>query len=130
MINDSINIKNAYIINIGIDFEIVVNPNFNNSEVLTNAIISLQNYFEIDKWQINEPIILKDIFVLLSKVAGVQIVKNIVIKNLTGASLGYSDFSYDTVSATINDVVYPSIDPMVFEVKYPNQDILGRVVPI
>ena len=130
MINDSINIKDAYIINIGIDFEIVVNPNFNNSETLTNAIISLQNYFEIDKWQVNEPIILKDIFVLLSKVSGVQIVKNIVIKNLTGVSLGYSDFSYDTVSATINDVVYPSLDPMVFEVKYPNQDILGRVVPI
>ena len=130
MINDSINIKDAYIINIGIDFEVVTNPNFNSSETLTNCIISLQDYFKIDKWQVNEPIIIKEIFVLLSKVSGVQIVKNIIIKNLTGASLGYSDFSYDTVSATIDDVVYPSIDPMVFEVKYPNQDILGRVVPI
>ena len=130
MINDSINIKDAYIINIGVDFEIVVNPNFNNSETLTNCITTLQDYFDINKWQINEPIILKDIFVLLSKVSGVQIVKNINIKNLTGVSLGYSDFAYDTIAATINDVVYPSIDPMVFEVKYPNQDILGRVVPI
>ena len=59
-----------------------------------------------------------------------QIIKNIVIKNLTGASLGYSDFAYDTAAATINEVVYPSIDPMVFEVKYPDQDILGRVVAI
>jgi|TARA_R100000081_G_scaffold3241_1_gene1874 hypothetical protein len=130
MINDSINIKDAYIINIGIDFEIVVNPNFNNSETLTACINALQNYFQIDKWQINEPIILKNITVLLSQVTGVQIVKNIIIKNLTGVSLGYSDFAYDTQAATINDVVYPSIDPMVFEVKYPNQDILGRVVPI
>ena len=130
MINDSINIKDAYIINIGVDFEIVVNPNFNNSETITNCINSLQEYFQIDKWQVNEPIILKDIFVLLSKVTGVQIVKNILIKNLTGVSLGYSDFSYDVVAANQNDVIYPSIDPMVFEVKYPNQDILGRVVPI
>ena len=130
MINDSINIKDAYIINIGVDFEIVVNPNFNNSETLTSCITSLQNYFQIDKWQINQPIILKDITVLLSQVPGVQIVKNVIIKNLTGLSLGYSDFAYDTQAATINDVVYPSIDPMVFEVKYPNQDILGRVVPI
>ena len=130
MINDSINIKDAYIINIGIDFEIVVNPNFNNSETLTACINALQNYFQIDKWQINEPIILKNITVLLSQVTGVQIVKNVIIKNLTGVSLGYSDFAYDTQAATINDVVYPSIDPMVFEVKYPNQDILGRVVPI
>jgi hypothetical protein len=130
MINDSINIKDAYIINIQVSFEIVVNPNFNNSETLTLAITALQDYFNIDNWQINEPIIIQNIFVLLSKVPGVQIVKNIVISNLTGESLGYSDFAYDTVAATINEVLYPSIDPMVFEVKYPNQDILGKVVPI
>ena len=130
MINDSINIKDAYIINIQCSFEIVVNPNFNNSETLTLAITALQNYFNIDNWQVNEPIILQKLFVLLSTVPGVQIVKNIIISNLTGASLGYSDFAYDTVAATINEVVYPSIDPMIFEVKYPNQDILGKVVPI
>ena len=130
MINDSIDIKNAYIINIQCSFEIVVNPNFNNSETLTLAITALQDYFNIDNWQINEPIIIQNIYVLLSKVPGVQIVKNIEISNLTGASLGYSDFAYDTTSATINGVVYPSIDPMVFEVKYPNQDILGKVVAI
>jgi hypothetical protein len=128
MINDSINIKNAYIINIQINFEIVVNPNFNNNEVLTASIDSLINYFDIDKWQINEPIIYKDIFVLLSKVSGVQIVKNIFISNLTGTSLGYSNFSYDLT--TDDEVIYPSIDPMIFEVKYPNQDIIGRVVAI
>jgi hypothetical protein len=130
MINDSINIKDAYIINIQVNFEIVVNPNYNNSEVLTNCIDSLQAYFDIDKWQINEPIIMKDIFVRLSKIEGVQIVKNIVISNLTGESKGYSNFSYDTTAATIDDVLYPSLDPMVFEVKYPNQDIIGKVVAI
>ena len=130
MINDSIDIKNAYIINIQVNFEIVVNPNFNNNEVITNCITSLQNYFAIDNWQINEPIILKNIFVLLSKVQGVQIVKNIKINNLTGESLGYSNFAYDIESSIIDDVIYPSIDPMIFEVKYPSQDIIGRVVAI
>ena len=119
-----------HIINIQVNFEIVVNPNFNNNEVITNCITSLQNYFAIDNWQINEPIILKNIFVLLSKVRGVQIVKNIVIKNLTGESLGYSNFAYDIESSIIDDVIYPSIDPMIFEVKYPSQDIIGRVVAI
>ena len=67
---------------------------------------------------------------LLSKVQGVQIVKNIIINNLTGESLGYSNFSYDINNSTTDEVVYPSIDPMVFEVKYPDQDIIGRVVAI
>ena len=137
MINDSITIKDAYIINIQVNFEIVVNPNFNNNEVLTNCIDSLIEYFDIDRWLINQPIIMKDVFVLLSKVQGVQIVKNISISNLTGESLGYSNFSYSITSAagganscgiTNDEVIYPSIDPMIFEVKYPRQDIIGRVV--
>jgi len=67
---------------------------------------------------------------LLDKVQGVQTVKFVEVVNLTGSSLGYSDFAYDVDGATVNEVVYPSIDPMVFELKFPNQDILGRVVPL
>ena len=130
MINDSINIKDAYIINIGVNFDIIVAPNFNNSETITRCIDSLTNYFDIDKWQVNEPIILKDLYILLDKVQGVQTVKSVVVNNLTGTSLGYSDFAYDVNGATVNEVVYPSIDPMVFELKYPNKDIKGRVVPL
>tara|TARA_R110000796_G_scaffold153092_1_gene269487 strand:- start:205 stop:2067 length:1863 start_codon:yes stop_codon:yes gene_type:complete len=130
MINDSINIKDAYIINIEVLFDVVVLPNFNNSEVITKCVQSLQSFFNIDKWQINEPIILKDINILLDKVEGVQTVKNVTINNLAGESLGYSKFSYDLVAAQVSGVIYPSIDPMVFEVKNPTQDIKGRVVPL
>ncbi len=130
MINDSINIKDAYIVNIEVLFDIIVLPNFNNSEVITRCVQSLQNFFDVDKWQINEPIILKDINILLDKVEGVQTVKDVTIRNLSGESLGYSKFSYDLVAAEVSGVIYPSIDPMVFEVKNPTQDIKGRVVPL
>ena len=128
MVNDSINIKDAFIINIGINFDIIVLPNFNSNEVLTRCILAMQNFFTIDKWQINEPIILRDLYVILDEVEGVQTVKNITISNKVGTALGYSQFAYDIAGATINNVVYPSLDPMIFEVKYPNTDIQGRVV--
>ena len=130
MINDAINIKDAFIINIGVVFDIVVRPNFNNNEVITRCIADLTTYFNIKNWQINQPIILKDLYLILDKVEGVQTVKNLSIDNLAGTSLGYSEYAYDVVGATLNDVVYPSIDPMVFEVKFPNTDIKGRVVPL
>ena len=130
MINDSINIKDAYILNIGVNFDIIVTPNYNNNEVITKCITSLTDFFDISKWQINEPILYKDIFILLDKVEGVQTVKNIEIVNLAGNALGYSQFSYDITGATIDEVVYPSIDPMIFEVKYPTHDIKGSVVPL
>ena len=130
MINDAINIKDAFIINIGVIFNIVVRPNYNNNETLTKCIVALTEYFNIKNWQINQPIILGDLYLLLDRVEGVQTVKNVSIDNLAGTALGYSEYAYDVIGATIDDVVYPSIDPMVFEVKFPNTDIKGRVVPL
>jgi hypothetical protein len=130
VINDSVDIKDAYVINIGVDFEIVTLPNYNSSQVLTDCLNTLKTFFGVDNWQINEPIILRDIYSALDNVDGVQTVKSVNISNKTGESLGYSKYSYDTAGATQNGTVYPSIDPMIFEVKYPDLDIKGRVVSL
>ena len=130
MIGDSIKIKDSYWVNIGINFDIIVLPNFNNNSVLTNCIAELDKYFNIDNWLINQPIILKDLSILLDKVEGVQTVIGVKVRNLSGESLGYSPYAYDIAGATINGVIYPSVDPMVFEVKDPTTDIIGRVVPL
>jgi hypothetical protein len=130
MIGDSIEIRDAFIINIGIDFEIIVLPEYNNSEVLISCITSLQDYFKSSNWQINQPIMLKDLYIRLDKIKGVQTVKNIIITNKTGANIGYSQYSYDISAATQNQVIYPSLDPSIFEIRYPNADIKGRVVPL
>lgn len=130
VIGDSISIKDGFVINIGVEFEIVVLPEYNNNRVLNSCISSLRTYFQINNWQMNQPIMLKDLFILLDKIPGVQTVKNVYITNKVGVSLGYSKYAYDIEGATINNVVYPSLDPMIFEVKYPNSDIKGRVVPM
>jgi len=128
MVNDSISIKDAFIVNIGVNFDIIVLPNFNSNEVVTRCILAMQDFFAIKNWQINEPIILRDVFVVLDNVEGVQTVKNLIFSNKVGTALGYSQFAYDITGATLNGVIYPSLDPMIFEVKYPNTDIQGRVV--
>jgi hypothetical protein len=130
VIGDTISIKDAFIVNIGVDFDIITLPEYVNSEVLTNCISELQAYFAIDEWQINEPIVLRELYLLLDRVEGVQTVKNIVISNRVGTINGYSQYAYDVTGATISGVIYPSIDPMIFEVKYPQSDIRGRVVPL
>ena len=129
MVGDSVRIKDAFIVNIGVEFDVVTRPNFNNNQVLTNCINSLITYFERDNFEINEPILLTSINTLLSSISGVQTIKNIKIFNKAG-STGYSNIDYDIEGATIDQVVYPSIDPMIFEVKFPSQDIKGRVVTL
>ena len=130
MINDSIGIRDAFIINIGIDFEIITLPGSNSDEVLLKCITALRDIFNIDKWQINQPILLRTLFVTLDAIQGVQTVKAINIVNKTDSNLGYSNYAYDISAATANNVIYPSLDPMIFELKYPNTDIQGKVVPL
>jgi len=130
MIGDNIEIRDAFIINIGVNFEIVVLPEYNNSEVLITCIFSLKSYFDISKWQLNQPIMLKDLYILLDKIKGVQTVKTISIENKTGTTLGYSAYAYDITAATQNQVIYPSLDPSIFEIRYLDNDIKGKVVPL
>ena len=130
MIGDSIEIKDIYIINIGIDFEIIVLPNFVNSQVILSCINVLQECFNREDWQVNQPILINDLYVKLDRVEGVQTVKNIKFSNKVGTSLGYSQYSYDIEGATLNNVIYPSLDSSIFEIRNPTQDIKGRVVPL
>ena len=130
MIGDNIEIRDAFIINISIHFEIIVFPEYNNNEVLLSCINGLQDYFNINNWQINQPILLRDLYILLDKIKGVQTVKNVNIINKAGTTSGYSLYAYDIAGATQNQVIYPSLDPSIFEIRYPNQDIKGKVVPL
>ena len=130
MIGDNIEIRDAFIINIGVDFEIIVLPEYNNNEVLLACITALQAYFKIDNWQINQPIMLRDLYIMLDKIKGVQSVKTVNITNKAGSTSGYSQYAYDITGATQKQVIYPSLDPSIFELRYPNQDIKGKVVPL
>ena len=128
MLTDAINIKDAYYINIGINFEIQVLQGFNSQQVLLSAIESLQQYFDINKWSINQPIILSQVENAIScaGVNGVASVKKLEFINKNSGN--YSPYAYDITGATLNGVIYPSLDPSIFEIRYPNSDIIGRVV--
>jgi len=131
MITDSINIKDAFYVNIGVNFDIAVQSKFNNQNVLLDCVNTLQNHFNIEKWQINQPIIISDITALLLQVKGVQsVVKIDIINKQDNSNNTYSKYGYDIAGATRNGIIYPSIDPSIFEVRYPNTDIQGRVVTI
>ena len=129
MVTDAINIRDAYYINIGVNFDIVILSGYSNKDVLTNCISTIQDYFNVDKWQINQPIILSDIQSKLLQVKGVQsVVKLEIVNKQDATNTVYSQYGYDIAGATRQGNIYPSLDPAIFEVRYPNTDIQGRVV--
>jgi len=125
ILTDGINIIDGFIVNIGIDFEIIVYGNYNKSEVLTNCISALKNYFSIDNWTFNQTINLNEVQLLLANVEGVSSIPVLKVKNLCGGQ--YAPNSYNIMAANKDNIIYPSLDPCVFEIKFPNSDIRGRV---
>jgi hypothetical protein len=128
MITDGVNIIDGYVINIGVEFTITVYKGFNKKDVLLNCIQSVQNFFNVDKWNFSQPINLSQLQLEIAKVDGVQSVINLSLKNKTALDGDYSSVEYDIAAATKNGVVYPSVDPSIFEVKYPDSDIKGSVL--
>jgi len=128
LLTDAINIKDAYTVNIEVHFDVIIKPNFQGRDVLLACTNTLTSYFDITKWNINQPINLSNIYTLLDNVKGVQTVQKIEIFNLAGGL--YSEYAYDIKGATRNNIIYPSYDPMIFEVKYPATDIKGRITTL
>ena len=128
ILTDAINIKDAFIINISIDFEITTKSNYNSNDVLIRCLNNVREFFNIDRWQINQPIIKSEVVNIIANTDGVQSVVKVVMNNKVDTDLGYSGNSYDLSSATKSGVIYPSLDPSIFEVRFPNSVIRGRVV--
>jgi hypothetical protein len=128
MLNDGINLIDGYIINIGVDFQILTYSNYNKQDVLNNCIANVKDFFNIDKWYFDMPINVGQLQLAIAQVEGVQSVTNLKLKNLTINDGEYSPYEYNLDEATVNNIVYPSLDPSVFEVKYPDDDIHGSCI--
>ena len=138
IMTDAINIKDGYIINISVKFNIIVKRGYNKNDVLFKAIQTVKQFFAPDKWQMNQPIVLSDLAYQISLVDGVVSlvapeINNpnrdlILIENKHSIQNGYSGNVYDIGSASQEGIVYPSLDPSIFELKFPNSDIEGKVV--
>ena len=137
-VTDAVNIKDAYIINIGVRFSIIARVGYNKQEVLLRCINAVKQFFAPDKWQINQPIITQDLIQDIALVDGVASVvpplednpekSQILIFNRYEKGSGYSGNIFDLDSATKDGVIYTSLDPSIFELKFPAQDIEANCI--
>lgn len=128
MLTDEVNILDAFVVNIGVSFDIVVYRNYNMNDVLARSIDAVKEFFDIDKWQINQPIILNDLRLTIGAVEGVQTINNLTVTNKYKFKDGkdYQEYRYPISEATVDDIIYPSLDPCIFEIRYPDTDIVGN----
>ena len=128
MINDSIDILNADIINLKIVFKVAAFANVNKFSVIDEAKNDLQTYFNNrKKYEIGEPFRISDVFAVLKNSPSVLDVLEVDIVVASGASYASSNFDVDKAKGKDGRLLH-SPENSCFEVKFPNSDIIGTVV--
>ena len=129
LVSDAIDILDGIIVNFGFNYAVTVETGYNSSVVVNSINSKLIDYFNISNSQINKPIPIGDIENIILNTDGVV---SLVSKNLISKSGNVSGNAYNNYSFRSQDIIdrgyyIPPIGGM-FELKFPNEDIVGRVL--
>ena len=126
MINDTVDILDAEIVNFGIKYQVSIDSNANRYTVINKANRRLANFYFENQFDIGEPILLVDVYRELQKVPGVSDVYDVQIVEKIGGL--YSSSNYDIRNATsLNGSKVVATERTIFELKFPNVDIQGTI---
>jgi len=129
LISDAIDVLDARVINLSLQFEIMVDPALNRNTILQQILTKLQNTFNVSQFHIDQPIIISDVVNAIFTVSGVVSVDRVEFKNVNGVinNRTYSDSTFDVSSNTRKNVIIPPPGG-IFEIRYPEVDIIGRAI--
>lgn len=141
-INDYVEINDAKVINLSFEVDLFVDKSFNSNEVKVSSLEQLKDYFNIDKWDMGQPVYISQLIDILREVPGVINVSDIRVYNMDGGDYSSTLISQangptyqlpssianaarKTLINLIDNTVY-STPLSIFEVKYPDSDIKVR----
>ena len=125
MINDTIDIFDAKIVNFGIVFEAIANPENDKELTLAKAVVTLDNEFA-NKMDIGEPLYITKIYSILNDLKEIADVTSVRIISKIGANYSSSGFNIqESISADGRFVKVP--DNVIMELKFPRVDIRGTI---
>ncbi len=129
MISDAIDILDARIINLKLHFDVIIDPALNRNVVLQNVLTKLQTFFDIKNFHIDQPIVNSDVVNTIFTVPGIVSVNNFRFQNVSGRTQNrqYSDQTFDVDANTRYGIIFPT-EGSIFEVKYPEYDVVGKAV--
>jgi hypothetical protein len=129
MISDSIEILDSQVVNLQLKFSVITDPSLNKSTVLTEVLRKLQNKFSLSKMYIDQPIIISEVVNLIFTVQGIIAVDDVMFTNISNITNNrvYSDVIHDVKAYTKRQFVFPPSGG-IFEIRYPDVDIIAKVV--
>ena len=126
MINDSIDILDATIVNFSIDFEFICSLNLNKFDVLERCLTKMKIFYEENKFHIGESIKMTDMYNIISNVNGVVDVSKLTVVQKLDAGYEQNSFNFDAHRSPDGRYILAA-ESVIFELRYPELDIRGGV---
>ena len=129
VVSDSFDILDAKIINIGFTYRVVIDPREDKSSILTRINNALKEYLNISNMNIDAPIVITDLVNLVINQDGVLAIESYKLTSLAG-TIDERVYSQTPISIETSIKRGALIPPTggIFEVKYPNSDIVGNAI--
>lgn len=129
MISDAVDLLDASVTNIGVEFQVAVEPNANKNLVIQDIIVKLKDYFNIKNFSIDQAIQISDVSNIIYNSEGVVSVIGIKFRSFQGSVMErtYSDIKFNVASNTKKGLVLPPAGG-IFEIKYPDVDLVGSAI--
>lgn len=125
MVNDTVDILDAYIYNIGITFSLVSEEGYNKYSVLQACIEALKQEYQIPQ-EIGEKFSISNVYHVLKQVDGVLDVESVKVISKNGGN--YSDNTFNIRTNLTPDGRYLLCPERgIFEIKFPYVDIVGTI---
>lgn len=140
MLNDFVEINDGKVINISVEIDLFTDKVFNGNEIKLNAINVVKDFFDVNKWNMNQNIYVSQIVDILRDIPGVINVVDVRFYNMDGGNYSNTIISqadgqrelvqapntFRTVITYLDNTIY-STPISMFEIRYPERDIKCRL---
>jgi hypothetical protein len=128
IISDAIDILDGIVVNLGLNYTVTITQGAQSSVVLAAINSKLKNYFRIENFHIDQPIKIGEVENLILNTPDVEAITSISFTNVTGVRGNnvYSNYTFNPKNFIDRGYLFPPVGG-IFEIKYPNDDIVGRI---
>ena len=132
MINDYIEVESGQVVDLGLEIDLVLNKNSNQTEILQTVIENCVDYFAIEKRKMGDPLLVGDLNTIIGQVAGVVNVVELRIFNLIGGEYSTSEVAQSYKNNVTKEILQSDMtiymkSNQIFQIRFPQKDIKVRV---
>jgi len=133
MMNDYVEVTNGQIINLAFEVGLYIEKEFPESQIIAEVISKVQEYFNIDNWNMGENIYMSQLIENINNVGGVLNVMELKVFNKVGDGYSLNEIAQPLLDDSSREInLAPNYALMgspisMFEIKKPSVDIKVRV---